>query len=166
MKRARGGREPAPRDAPHVSSTRAPFPPRAGLFNDLSQDLFINVLQQTPLHSRLLLTTFVNKSFRMLRSEPELFSHITFRHVDSTDLAKQYERSRWNSVCCPAAHFANILAGKGPVVTSLEFGSDTPLTAIKSCIKTAGPQVCGDVCGAAQSPARPLHPPHPPSHVG
>ena len=115
-----------------------------GRFNCIDTEGFLAILQRCPLHSRLVLTTFVNKSFRMLRSEPELFASIGFFHVDSLSLAIQLCLSvnRPDSICVPAEHFANILIAMGPVVHSLSFnGFQTPLTALKASIRAVGPQL-------------------------
>jgi hypothetical protein len=120
-----------------------------GHFHYLDIETFLNILRRCPLHTRLALTTFVNKSFRMLRYEPELFGHISFRDVSSMSLSRQLQGygaigggSDGGSICCPASHFANILIAKSTVVTSLSFGGgSTPLTAIKACVKAIGPKL-------------------------
>lgn len=74
----------------------------------------------------------------MLRYEPELFSQINFRHTEVMSITRQLAYSG-NSICCPAAHFANIVRAKSAVVQSVSFnGGSTPLTAIKACIKAIG----------------------------
>ena len=111
------------------------------MMEGLDVETFINILRRCPLHTRLVLTTFINKSFRMLRYEPELFAHIGFADTNVTSLPRQLGVGAYHlrSICCPAAHFANILTAKSNVVTSLSFdGGSTPLTALKACFKAIG----------------------------
>jgi hypothetical protein len=112
-----------------------------GLFHELGVEVFLKVLEHCPLHSRLVLTEFTNKSFRMMRLEPELFSTLRLHHCDSVKLTSQLKctvRDK-DAIFCPASHFANLLHAKQHVVRHLYFtGGDTPLTAIKASIKVVG----------------------------
>ena len=115
-----------------------------GLFHELGVEVFLKVLEHCPLHSRLVLTEFTNKSFRMMRLEPELFSTLRLHHFDSVKLTAQLarataKRSSTDVIFCPASHFAILLQAKQNVVRHLYFTSgDTPLTAIKASIKLVG----------------------------
>ena len=95
-----------------------------GCFNDVSHEAFLNILSRVPLHSRLAITEFVCKSFRTLRFEPELFEHIGLHDSGKAlkyQLLAATNVSRFNSVCCPAAHFANLLLAKADRVKSVSF---------------------------------------------
>lgn len=46
----------------------SPALPDCGLFNDVSQEAFINILERCGIHSRLVLTEFVNKVCLKLES--------------------------------------------------------------------------------------------------
>jgi hypothetical protein len=115
-----------------------------GLFHELGVEVLLKVLEHCPLHSRLVLTEFTNKSFRMMRLEPELFSTLRLHHFDSVKLTAQLarataKRSSTDVIFCPASHFAILLQAKQNVVRHLSFTSgDTPLTAIKASIKLVG----------------------------
>ena len=117
-----------------------------GLFHELGVEVLLKVLEHCPLHSRLVLTEFTNKSFRMMRLEPELFSTLRLHHFDSVKLTAQLARAtaKWSKsstdvIFCPASHFAILLQAKKNVVRHLSFtGGDTPLTAIKASIKLVG----------------------------
>ena len=112
-----------------------------GLFHELGVEVFLKVLEHCPLHSRLVLTEFTNKSFRMMRLEPELFSTLRLHHCDSVKLTAQLKSSvrDKDAIFCPASHFANLLHAKQYVARHLYFtGGDTPLTAIKATIKVVG----------------------------
>jgi len=115
-----------------------------GLFHELGVEVLLKVLEHCPLHSRLVLTEFTNKSFRMMRFEPELFSTLRLHHFDSIKLTAQLacataKRSSTDVIFCPASHFAILLQAKQNVVRHLSFTSGyTPLTAIKASIKLVG----------------------------
>ena len=115
-----------------------------GLFHELGVEVLLKVLEHCPLHSRLVLTEFTNKSFRMMRFEPELFSTLRLHHFDSVKLTAQLarataKRSSTDVISCPASHFAILLQAKQNVVRHLSFTSgDTPLTAVKASIKLVG----------------------------
>jgi hypothetical protein len=115
-----------------------------GLFHELGVEVLLKVLEHCPLHSRLVLTEFTNKSFRMMRFEPELFSTLRLHHFDSVKLTAQLarataKRSSTDVIFCPASHFAILLQAKQNVVRHLSFTSgDTPLTAVKASIKLVG----------------------------
>ena len=128
-----------------------------GLFHELGVEVLLKVLELCPLHSRLVLTEFTNKSFRMMRLEPGLFSTLRLHHFESVKLTEQLDRAhratwllpaervkstlggRTDVIFCPASHFAILLQAKQNVVRHLSFTSGyTPLTAIKVSIKLVG----------------------------
>ena len=113
-----------------------------GRFNDLGVEIFLQLLESCTIHTRLVLTEFTNKSFRMLRLEPELFSCMKFSHYESTKMTVQLMSARYvDAICCPASHFANLLQAKKSVVKHVAFVGGTPLTAIKACIKLIGSEL-------------------------
>ena len=78
-----------------------------------------------------MLTEFTNKSFRMMRLEPGLFSTLRLHHFDSVKLTAQLKSSvrDKDAIFGTASHFANLLHAKQHVVRHLYFtGGDTPLT--------------------------------------
>ena len=56
-----------------------------GLFHELGVEVFLKVLEHCPLHSRLVLTEFTNKSFRMMRLEPRLFSTLRLHQTRTSN---------------------------------------------------------------------------------
>ena len=97
-----------------------------GLFHELGVEVFLKVLEHCPLHSRLVPTEFTNKSFRMMRLEPELFSTLRLHHCDSVKLTAQLKSSvrDKDAIFCPASHFANLLHAKQLVLYGWRHATD------------------------------------------